>query len=153
MKTKVVLDVSFPVSRHAVLKNNKQIRKNRRTGQVFIGSNDKVIEAKENMLNYLEKYKKEYRIKAVSNPVHVIFKFYFTDFYVKTGKNEGKKSKRIPDLSNLYQLPEDCLENALIIKDDAQIIAHDGSRALPSLKDYNYIEIKVLELIGQSINY
>ena len=41
-----------------------------------------------------------------------------------------RESGNLPDLSNLYQMPEDLLEQAGIIEDDNQIESHDGSRRI-----------------------
>lgn len=49
------------------------------------------------------------------------------DYYTK----EGRRSKRLGDLSNMYQIVEDCLEDARVIENDRQIQAHDWSRILP----------------------
>jgi len=37
-------------------------------------------------------------------------------------------TKRLPDLSNLYQLGEDALEKSGILENDRLISGHDGSR-------------------------
>lgn len=47
-------------------------------------------------------------------------------FYIKAKAS----SKNLPDLSNLYQFPEDMLETAGVIADDRQIEGHDGSRRI-----------------------
>ena len=53
-----------------------------------------------------------------------------TDFIVKSGPRKGKISQRLPDLSNLYELPQDCLTEAGVIHDDHLICSHDLSRRL-----------------------
>lgn len=50
-------------------------------------------------------------------PVWVTFVFYAPD-------------RRKRDLSNLYEAPQDAMQDAGIIVDDSQIVAHDGSRLL-----------------------
>ena len=49
-------------------------------------------------------------------PLHVKFMFYWT------------RAIREPDLSNLYEAPQDWLQAAEIISDDKWIHSHDGSR-------------------------
>ena len=48
----------------------------------------------------------------------------------------------MPDLSNLYQLPEDCLQQAGIIENDNLIESHDLSRRLHGPQ--NELEIFIL---------
>lgn len=66
--------------------------------------------------------------------------------------------KTIGDLSNLYQLPEDCLEKAGIIANDTLIMAHDYSRRLPAEKNeleiyvLKYSNPKMAESVGNKIN-
>lgn len=40
----------------------------------------------------------------------------------------AEDSGNLPDLSNLYQMPEDLLQYAGVIEDDRLIAGHDGSR-------------------------
>lgn len=69
-----------------------------------------------------------------------IFHFYFSNYYVKNNKRVNRK---INDLSNLYELPQDALQKAGVIEDDGQIESHDLSRRLPGEK--NEIEIILIK--------
>jgi len=58
---------------------------------------------------------------TIMQPVHVKMLFY----------GAWKRSnENLPDLSNLYQMPEDLLEQAGVIENDNQIESHDGSRRI-----------------------
>lgn len=61
--------------------------------------------------------KRRLRLETITEPINVKFLFYLD-------------SKRKPDLSNLYELPQDALEAAGIIENDHLIHGHDGSRRL-----------------------
>jgi hypothetical protein len=39
-----------------------------------------------------------------------------------------RRSENIPDLSNLYEMPQDLLQEAGVLLNDRQIESHDGSR-------------------------
>jgi Holliday junction resolvase RusA-like endonuclease len=60
--------------------------------------------------------------------VWALFKFYYPKerFFTK----QRRPSLTLPDLSNLYELPQDALTKAGIIEDDWQIKSHDKSRIL-----------------------
>lgn len=51
----------------------------------------------------------------IRTPVNVCFTFY-------------RATRHIVDLSNLYELPQDALQKAGILENDALIESHDGSR-------------------------
>jgi Holliday junction resolvase RusA-like endonuclease len=69
-----------------------------------------------------------------------VFRFFFLDYYTKT----GERRRTLPDLSNLYEMPQDCLQTAGIIDNDTDIISHDGSRRLPGVE--NRLEILIYEV-------
>ena len=69
---------------------------------------------------------------AVSIELHVKFTFYL-----------GARQK--PDLSNLYEAPQDAMEVAGIISNDYWIVSHDGSRRLRDSKNPR-IEIELTPL-------
>jgi len=51
-------------------------------------------------------------------------------FFHYPNTKSGKRWKQVIDLSNLYQGPEDALQEAGIIEDDKFIESHDGSRRI-----------------------
>lgn len=65
----------------------------------------------------------------IRDPVHVVFHFIYPEREFYTVKN--KVSRNLADQSNLYEMPQDCLQKAGIIEDDCQVAHHDGSRRLP----------------------
>lgn len=151
---------SILVDHHAVKKNSRQIMKNKRTGLHFLGKSLSLSIAEQIMIKRL-------KLEAIKNislskhgppgylddkidypitcDIQVTFTFYFQRYWTKD-KNTGKlrRSKKIPDLSNIYQLPEDCLKLAGIIVDDSQIQSHDGSRIKSG--DLNRLEIVITKM-------
>jgi Holliday junction resolvase RusA-like endonuclease len=57
-----------------------------------------------------------------------MFSYYFPRDVYFTKK--GQMSGRLPDLSNLHEGIQDCLQKAKIIANDRLICSHDGSRRL-----------------------
>jgi Holliday junction resolvase RusA-like endonuclease len=77
--------------------------------------------------------------KTITGPVHAKFIFHFKDFY--TAKKE--MNLKLGDLDNLLAMPNDCLQAAGIIRDDALIMSYDGSRKMPG--DKNKLSITLYE--------
>lgn len=137
-----------PVDEHVVKKNGRSIFVNKKTGRMFPGKSSKLITAEKHLIN---EFKKQANRKPIEFPINLMMLFYFRRdiFYTK----RGTQSKRLPDLSNLYQLPEDCLQQAGIITNDTIVSGHDGSRRMPiSFRqtgidlDLNYLEIIITEM-------
>lgn len=113
----------MPVESHTSKKNQKKIYK-RRGGGMFIGNDKRTSEALEALvLNFTLQASKQLE-GPISEPIQAIFRFH----YPLTKK--GNKPKRVADLSNLYQGPEDALQKAGVILDDNLIESHDGSRRI-----------------------
>lgn len=140
--------VNLDLTGHIIKKNNRRILKNRRTGQSFIGKSSKQIFGENYLTSQLVKSRiKQKLFEPINTPVWCIFLFYFKNYYVKKQKkNEPPRvSSNVGDLSNLYQMPEDCLQEAGIIKDDSLIVSHDMSRKLPSQTGRDYLDIFVID--------
>ena len=129
-----------------VKKNNRPIYKNKATNKVFLGKSNKLVEAENHMISSLRQAWfnwPEFPKNPIAYPVNVKMVFFFNEqeFFTK----KGNVSKHIPDLSNLYQLVEDCLQKASILENDHWIAGHDGSRRSPTL-DQSYLEIEISSL-------
>ncbi len=141
----ILFKAFFELDHHGILKNNKKIKKNWKTGQRYIGASDNALVDKDKLITLLIQEKVLQRFnEPIEIYVNGCFKFYFPLKKYRT--KEGNISKNLPDLSNLYELPQDCLQSVGILTDDHYIESHDGSRRLPSLlKGMNpesyYIEI------------
>ena len=125
----------IPVEKHHVKKNNRQIMRDRRTGRPFIGKSNSLKTGELRLTSDLKRALLKYpHLKSIDFPIWCVFLFYFpaSDFVVKSGPRKGKLSQRLPDLSNLYELPQDCLTAAGVIEDDHLICSHDLSRRLPA---------------------
>lgn len=126
------------VPRHIVKKNSRPIRFNRRTGQRFIGKSYELAHAEIRLEDQLRNHVlKIPGFSTITKTVWAVFLFYFPhkDFLVKRGDRKGNLSRRMPDLSNLIELPADCLQKAGIIENDHLICSLDLSRRLPG-KEY-----------------
>jgi Holliday junction resolvase RusA-like endonuclease len=71
--------------------------------------------------------------------IHAQFTFYFPESVYYTKK--GDRSAKLPDLSNLYELPQDVMQDMGIIKNDTLICSHDGSRREAVEGSNYYLEI------------
>ena len=122
-KAEMIYHAYFPVDEHVVKKNNRNIFVNKKTGRMFPGKSKKLVSA-ENWLTMC--FKSQLAKWGLSLPIQVPVKaqfvFYYPEdeFYTK----QGTISRKLPDLSNLYQLPEDCLQAAGVIQNDWQIFSH-----------------------------
>ena len=125
----------FEVHSHVSKKNNRPIHKNMRTGKVFLGKGRHLQDAERIMVMHIERAKSAYPPGPIVEDVHCCFRFYFNDYYTK----EVERRKNMPDLSNLFELPQDVLQKCGVIKNDSQIVSLDGSRRLPGVQ--NIIEI------------
>lgn len=134
----VLFSCSFEVPNHAIKKNSKEIRKNFRTGRFFIGSNSRVIDAGDYLVAKLVSLNKRVGIDFDVN-VKMIFYYPKAIYYAKA----GHRSARVGDLSNLYQIVEDSLQKAGIIKNDSFICSHDGSCRIPIDGDKFRLELEI----------
>lgn len=128
---------------HITKKNHRPIfRSNRGKGKTFLGKSERLKGAENQYFIELTRQAEAQKITApIDCPLWVVFLFYFspTDYFTK----KGQISLTLPDLSNLYQLPEDCLQKAGVIKNDSLIHSHDLSRRLVS--DKPRLEIFILK--------
>ncbi len=108
----------FEVKEFTSKKNQKGIFKNRQTGQLFIGSRNAKQAGK---VNEGIKLYGVWNKKTIDRPVRAIFRFHYPD------NKDGSRTKRVMDLSNLIQGPEDALVNMEILADDKLIESYDGS--------------------------
>jgi Holliday junction resolvase RusA-like endonuclease len=102
-----------------ILKNGKVICFNRKTGSRFIKSNDRVDRYNELALMQLRQQWAGKQPITVPVGIKMIF---FGAWH--------RASETIPDLSNLYEAPQDLLQKAGILLNDRQIESHDGSRRI-----------------------
>jgi len=155
VKKLLVFDATIQVPSHGILKNPKKIRMNRHTGQRFIASSHIVLALKRHLTNELIHFARKQSIMGdrychnISNPISVEFKFAYPKEKLITLKNA--LNRKCGDLSNLYCLPEDCLQKAGIILDDAMIVSHEGSERVISHDDKYYLSIKIYELVNYEI--
>jgi len=139
LPNKVLFHIYLKVDKHVSKKNRKVVAKNKYTGKSFIRTaSDAKSELNYITLKLLQKIGMNF--KPISEDISVAFKFYY-----KKNKN-GKPTKKFLDMSNAYQGPEDCLQEAGVILDDKQIVNHDGSSRILDANE------TALEIIIKAIN-
>lgn len=135
------------LEKHGSKKNRKTIARNRKTGKMFIRSDDAEALISQSMTKrFFYEAQAQGIMKPYTGPVWMQATFVFKreDFFCKAkgkGGPAGRRNSKIPDLSNLYQLPEDCLQSAKVIENDSQIDSHDGSRRIPG--DSTRLELRL----------
>jgi Holliday junction resolvase RusA-like endonuclease len=139
--SEVLFHARIPVIKHVTKKNNRPFFKNRSSGQFFLGKSKDLRDAETSLVMHLKSRKNELSLQTINEPIWCIFLFYYPyeEFFTK----KGSPNKKRGDLSNLYQLPEDCLQEAGIIENDDLICAHDLSRRL--LGEKKELEIFILK--------
>jgi len=130
----ITIDVPF----HGIKKNNRQIFG--RGSKKWIGKSDRLRSAENYLILKLKSWRNEYNFQTVNTRMWVKFKFYMDNFYNK----DGSRNKKIGDLSNLIELPQDALQMAGIILDDGLIDRLDGSERLHAIE--NKLEIHIYEI-------
>lgn len=131
--------ISIPVESHVVKKNNRPILG--RGEKKWIGKSPKLKSAEEYLTYYLLSAKHQRRLDPLKGDIHAVFRFYMTNYFTK----DGKRSRAIADLSNLIELPQDCLQAAGIIENDNDIVCLDGSGRFPGKENVLEIELRVLD--------
>lgn len=130
------------VQRHSSKKNEKVTR--RRGNKTFIGKSDRAKQAEDWLILKLRSEKLKQRIDTITDDLNAKFTFYFPESVYYTKK--GDRSKKLPDISNLYELPQDVMQNIQIIENDTQICSHDGSRRAVSHDNNYYLEIELTKV-------
>ena len=139
MTHEILFYANLEVPNHVTKKNGRPVFINKYTNKAVMGKTYKLKNAESSMKLQLRSIaNKQHLYTAINEPIWVIFHFYFDNFYNK----DGTINKKIPDLSNLYELPQDILQEAGIIHDDNLIHSHDLSRKLPGM--HNKLEIFIL---------
>lgn len=151
----ILFKCMIKVPRHASSKNEKEIYK-RKNGQIFIGKDDKTIICQDVIRKHLFFERIKQRLdKPILCDINAKFTFHFPETVYFTKR--GPRSQNLPDLSNLYELPQDCLqynfckfkkghpmfEELKIIGNDSQICSHDGSRRVPIKGTEYFLEIEI----------
>ena len=80
----------------------------------------------------------------IKDHVNAKFTFWFPETKFFTAK--GNRSMNIPDLSNLYELPQDVLVKCGILDDDWLIESHNGSSRMPHKDERFILEIELTEV-------
>jgi Holliday junction resolvase RusA-like endonuclease len=135
----ILFSALIPVEKHAVKKNGRNIYRNRKTNRVFLGKSEKLKSAENYLINHFYNLKFKQRLETIDCGINAQFVFYFPESEYFTKK--GARNQKLPDISNLYQIVEDCLESSKIISNDTNIDSHDGSQRRPVVGDQHYLEI------------
>lgn len=119
--------------------------RNRRTGRAFPGKSNELRLAEAHLINSFRiEMLRRPQFQTINKLLWAVFIFHFpADVYFT---KKGDLSNRLPDLSNLYELPQDCLESAQVIANDRLICSHDLSRRLPG--DRYGLEVFLFEYLN-----
>jgi Holliday junction resolvase RusA-like endonuclease len=119
---------------HATKKNGKHAFRG------YVVMSERSRKAEKYLLFQLQLLKNSYGInQSIKHDLRAVFKFFFNDYYTK----KSERRLNLPDLSNLLELPADCLQKVGIIENDTIICSWDGSRRYPSQDEKNYLEISL----------
>lgn len=129
----------------AIKKNSKQIYRNKHTGRSFIASNPRAKSLEQALVLKLTSLRMQKRLDPITDLVNCELIFYFPKTVYFTKKNE--MSKKLPDLSNLFEAVTDSLQAAKILDNDRLIAGFDGSRRGISPDNNYYLSIKLTPLI------
>jgi len=142
----ILFNCTLNVSKFGILKNSKQILINRKTGRHFIAKSDDASKLEAELLRKLHIERIKQRLDTITCDVNAKFIFHYpkTVYYTK----KGERNKKVGDLSNLIQLPEDCLQKSGIIQNDVQIYSLDGSCRKPIDSNNYFLEIELTKVEG-----
>lgn len=115
---------SVRLESHVVKKNGRPIRRNRYSGQPFIGKSSRLVDAEMTLEAAFAEIKPP---QPITDPVWALFWFEFEQSWAFTKKTKALRLS-MPDLSNLLELPQDCLQSAGVLANDNLIHGHDFSR-------------------------
>lgn len=132
------IDICLPY--HAIKKNNRQIHG--RGTKKWIGKSERLRWAEQNLTLELKQWRvKNNFFETLTGDLQVSFVFYMDNYYNK----DGTRNRNMADLSNLLELPQDCLQYAGIIENDTDIVSLDGSRRCHGIE--NRLEIDIWQLV------
>lgn len=141
MTDDVLFHVTIPMPAHVSKKNGKEISFNRSTGRRFVRSNDRVLLAQKWLIQKLTTERLKQKIDTITEDIIAEFVFWFPESIYYTKK--GERSLKINYLSNLIELPQDCLQTAKIIENDAKVVSLGNSHRRPIKGNQYYLEIKL----------
>lgn len=140
-KRDLLFHVYLPVDKHIIKKNNRPIYTHPKTRRPFLGKNKELVQAENHLISaFTEKTKAINLLTPIADDVWLMALFHICkkDYYTQ----KGVRKKTLGDLSNMYQIVEDCLQTARVIENDSLIQAHDWSRILPA--EETALEVYVL---------
>jgi Holliday junction resolvase RusA-like endonuclease len=133
--SKVLFTAKIKVPFHATKKNKYRI------GKARMFKDDRTLWYEEIVMLELRSRANRVQLnEPLSGPLWAMFRYYFPKYIYFTKKRQ--MSGRLPDLSNLHEAIQDCLQKAEIIQNDRLICSHDGSRRL--VGDEYLLEVKLM---------
>jgi Holliday junction resolvase RusA-like endonuclease len=137
--SEVLFKCKILVPKHGIKKNNKQLFKNKKTGKMFIASSNSAKQAENILTDKLNIQRLKNRLDTITCEINAQYVFYFPNSVYFTKK--GEKSKRLPDLSNLFETVSDALQKAKVIENDILIESFNGSHREPINDNNHWLEI------------
>lgn len=136
---KVLFYAKIDVAHHFSKKNAYSVFRAGR--KAFLGKSQKFRSAEDSMVLQLRSQRNKLGIsEPIGSDLWALCLFYFENYNIR---KKNRRNKKLNDLSNLFELPMDCLKTAGVIVDDTQICSFDLSRRLPGMK--NELEIFLIE--------
>lgn len=111
---------------------------------MFIGSEIKTKALENSLINKLILEKIKQKIETIDCDINAKFTFHFPESEFYTVKKI--RSQKILDISNAYQICEDAMEKAKVIKNDCLICSHNGSSRQPIPGDNYFLEIELTKI-------
>jgi len=148
-KNLLVFHCAFEVSNHTSLKNPKVIRQS--GSRRYIASSSKVLSLKREVTALIMQAARKSvygsitpYLTNINFPVRAEIKLIFPESRLITLKKT--LNKKCGDLSNLYQMSEDCLTHAGVLEDDCWIKDHSGSQIMISPDNKYYLDISLYKI-------
>jgi Holliday junction resolvase RusA-like endonuclease len=138
-----VFELLIEVEKHVVQKNRQQIRFSKSKRRRFIAKSDQAQRAANELTQRLLIYKLQNRLETIDFDVTAEFIFYYpqSKFFTK----KGVRSKNLADVSNLIELPQDCLQKSKILADDNLICKVEAKRGI-SENESHIIYVKLCKV-------
>lgn len=141
---KILFYAKIDVDFHFSKKNAYSIF--RAGNKAFMGKSQKFRSAEDSMVLQLRSQGNKLGIsEPIGSDLWALCLFYFENYHIR---KKEIRNKRLNDLSNLFELPMDCLKTAGIIVDDTQICSFDLSRRLPGKSNYLELFLIRYETLG-----
>lgn len=124
---KLLFSISYQVPTHSIKKNQRPIYRDFKTGKPFLGKTQEKKDIENLHVSYLMQMACQQNLETITDDLEAEFLFVYPKQELFTLGKKPRRKLNLGDLSNLIQMPEDALQKAKIIKNDAQILSYGSS--------------------------